>query len=70
MEQFSVATTSSGQGGSTINATVDLIPCRAPVELNANQLEVSFYPKLYWAADPQLHFHSYNYVKQPSEIFP
>ena len=43
IEQFSVATTSSGQGGSTMTAAVDLIPCRTNVsdELNLNKIEVS-----------------------------
>lgn len=42
IEQFSVATTSSGQGGSTMTAAVDLIPCRTNVsdELNLNKIEV------------------------------
>ena len=46
MEQFSVATTSSGHAGSTMNgAAVDLIPCRGPNslndEINPNKVDVS-----------------------------
>ena len=45
IEQFSVATTSSGQGGSTMTAAVDLIPCRTNVsdELNLNKIEVKIF---------------------------